>query len=232
MSYEHHRTADTPSGSGSYLRSRVRNLASTPGADRWATPLTDSQNGAGDDPDVTPGQDWWFLLDPAPRYLISHEGNLLMANPAGQRALENGQLAVTSVGALKFGSTSCDSRFQAAIQRVAGNRAHTRAILRQRHGGWFAADVHSAPGATWAVLALREELAPTPQSMEAISAAFQLTRSEMDVLHCLLDGQCPKTAANHLHISEHTVRAHLRSIYAKMSVRGLTNTIRLASTFL
>ena len=194
--------------------------------------MTDDRSRTGDDPDVVPGQDWWFLLDPAPRYLISSEGSLLMANPAGQRALENGQLAVTSVGALKFGSTNCDSRFQAAIQQVAGNRAHTRAILRQRHGGWFAADFHGAPGETWAVLALREELAPTPQSMEAISAAFQLTRSETDVLQCLLDGQCPKTAANTLNISEHTVRAHLRSIYAKMSVRGLTNTIRLSSTFL
>ncbi|RYE71842.1 MAG: LuxR family transcriptional regulator, partial [Oxalobacteraceae bacterium] len=144
----------------------------------------------------------------------------------------DGHLAATSTGALKFGSSDCDARFLSAVRQVAGNGARARAVLRQRHGGWFAVDFHGAPGEALAVVGLKEELAPGPQAMSAMAAAFQLTPSELDVLHQLLSGHCPKTAAIDLHISEHTVRAHLRSIYAKMNARGLNNTIRLACTFL
>lgn len=195
------------------------------------TPRTTSdEDFAGGDGDL--GQNWWFLLDPGARYLVSGDGALLLANPAGHTAIENGKLALTNAGALKFGSTDSDSRFHAALLQVAGHHASTFAILRQRQGGWLAADFHSVPGNTFVLLAFRAELAPSPEAMAAISGAFQLTRSESEVLHRLLDGDCPKTAANRLHISEHTVRAHLRSIYAKMGVRGLVNTIRMACAFL
>ena len=176
--------------------------------------------------------DWWFTLDPAPRFLVDGDGYLLSANPAGETALQDGQLAATSTGALKFGSGDCDARFLAGVRQVAGQGTRGRAVLRQRHGGWFAVDFHGAPGESLAVVGLREELAPSAQSMAAMAAAFQLTASELDVLHCLLSGRCPKTAAIDLHISEHTVRAHLRSIYAKMNARGISNTIRLSCTFL
>ena len=187
---------------------------------------------AGDGTDWAGGWDGWFVHDPAPRFLISSEGRLHLANPASQRALDEGQLAVTNLGVLKFGSGDCDARYLAAVEQVVGTSSSTRAVLRQRHGGWFTADVHGVLGETWSILALSAELAPTPQSMDAICRAFQLSRSETDVLTRLLDGQCPKIAAKLLHISEHTVRAHLRSIYAKMGVRGLNNTIRLASSLL
>lgn len=183
-------------------------------------------------PGAEDGSDWWFTLDPAPRFLVDGDGYLIAANPAGEAALQDGQLAATSTGALKFGSADCDARFVAAVRQVAGHGTHGRAILRQRHGGWFAVDLHGAPGEALAVVGLKDELAPGPQAMAAIGAAFQLTPCELDVLHELLSGRCPKTAAIDLHISEHTVRAHLRSIYAKMNARGLNNTIRLSCTFL
>ena len=176
--------------------------------------------------------DWWFTLDPAPRFLVDADGYLITSNPAGDAALQEGHLAATSTGALKFGSTECDTRFLSAVRQVAGHGTRSRAVLRQRHGGWFAVDVHGAPGEALAVVALKEELAPSAQAMTAMGAAFQLTPSELDVLHSLLSGRCPKTVAVDLHISEHTVRAHLRSIYAKMNARGLSNTIRLSCTFL
>lgn len=176
--------------------------------------------------------DWWFVLDPAPRFLVDGDGALVSANPAGEAVLEEGQLTTTCTGALRFGSAECDTRFLAAVREVVGQNARSRAVLRQRHGGWFAADIHGVPGERLAVVGLKDELKPSLQAMAAIRAAFQLTSSELDVLHHLLCGQCPKTAAIDLHISEHTVRAHLRSLYAKMNARGLTSTIRLSCTFL
>lgn len=176
--------------------------------------------------------DWWFVLDPSPRFLVDGDGALVSVNPAGEAVLQDGHLTTTCTGALRFGSAECDARYLVAVREVAGQNARSRAVLRQRHGGWFAADVHGVPGERMAVVGLKDELAPTLQAMAAIRAAFQLTGSELDVLHRLLSGQCPKTAAIDLHISEHTVRAHLRSLYAKMNARGLISTIRLSCTFL
>lgn len=178
------------------------------------------------------GLGWWFLLDPAPRYLVSHEGALLLANPAGQAAIESGQFALTAQGAFTFGSTDSDHRFKTALLQVARSNAYAFAILRKRHGGWLAADIHSVPERSRAIVAFREAMAATRESMAAISEAFQLTRSEGSVLHHLLDGACPKSAANHLNLSEHTVRAHLRSIYAKMGVRGLVEMVRMCGGFM
>jgi DNA-binding CsgD family transcriptional regulator len=176
--------------------------------------------------------DWWFILDPSPRFLVDGDGALISANPAGEAVLHEGQLTTTCTGALRFGSVECDNRFLAAVHEAVGQNARSRAVLRQRNGGWFAADIHGVPGEPLAVVGLKDELAPTHQAMAAIRAAFQLTASELDVLHHLLNGKCPKTAAIDLHISEHTVRAHLRSLYAKMNARGLISTIRLSCTFI
>ena len=176
--------------------------------------------------------DWWFHHDTRSLLLVSQQGHLITANGAAEAALREGLLAVTPTGALKFGSTECDNRFVRTVSQIAGSDRKVLVILRQRHGSWFAADIHGVPGRNCAVLGLREELTATSQSMAAIAAAFQLTRSEVDVLRCLLEGRCPKSAAIALHISEHTVRAHLRSIYAKMGTKGLTNTIRMSCSFL
>lgn len=186
-----------------------------------------------DDPDFFDAVgDWWFNRDTRSLLLVNQQGHLITANGAAEAALREGLMAVTPTGALKFGSAECDSRFLRSVSQVAGSDRKVLVILRQRHGSWFAADIHGVPGRKWAVLGLREELTATSQSMAAIAAAFQLTRSELDVLRCLLEGRCPKSAAIELHISEHTVRAHLRSIYAKMGTKGLTNTIRMACSFL
>lgn len=207
--------------------SRPRRPRTNP-ADEYEPAIRDD-----DDPEfVDVVGDWWFHRDTRALLLVSQQGQLITANIAAEMALREGLLAVTPTGALKFGSMECDNRFLRTVSQVAGSDKKVLVILRQRHGSWFAADIHGVPGRKWAVLGLREELTATSQSMAAIAAAFQLTRSELDVLRCLLEGRCPKSAAIELHISEHTVRAHLRSIYAKMGTKGLTNTIRMACSFL
>lgn len=177
-------------------------------------------------------RDWWFDADPSALFLVDEDGRLVGANPAGERALNDGHLTASSTGMLKFGSAECDASFAAAVRAVAGRGGHARAVLRQRRGGWFGAAFHGSRSEPLAIVTLKDELTPTPQAMAAMGSAFRLTSSELDVLHCLLIGQCPKTAAIDLNISEHTVRAHLRSIYAKMNARGLTSVIRLSCTFL
>ncbi|MES2035385.1 MAG: helix-turn-helix transcriptional regulator [Pseudomonadota bacterium] len=157
---------------------------------------------------------------------------MVTANPAGEAVLRSAQIAASNTGMLKFGSAECDARFMGAVRQAMGRGAYRRAVLRQRDGGWLAVEVHGARGDDVVLVGLKEELSPSAEALDAIGAAFQLTSSELAVLRCLLGGRCPKSAANDLSISEHTVRAHLRSIYSKMNVRGLNNTIRLACSFL
>lgn len=176
--------------------------------------------------------DLWFDLDPSPLFVVDEGGRLILANPAGQEALANGQLVSTGARSMSFGSPDCDVAFVAAVKAIAGTGNHSRLVLRQRNGGWVGARLHGVGSRPLVIVSLKEELAPTRQAMSAIGTAFRLTGAELDVLHRLLDGNCPKTVAVELSISEHTVRAHLRSLYAKMNARGLNSVIRLSCTFL
>ena len=176
--------------------------------------------------------DLWFVLDPSPLFIVDDAGRMVLCNPAASEALTEGQLVASGNRKLSFGSADCDSAFLAAVRAAAGTSAHSFLVLRQRHGGWVGARLHGVITQPLVIVALRSELAPTRQAMAAIGTAFRLTASEIEVLYCLLNGNCPKTVAINLSISEHTVRAHLRSLYAKMNVRGLNAVIRLSCTFL
>lgn len=54
-----------------------------------------------------------------------------------------------------------------------------------------------------------------------------LTRREVEVLQCLVHGACNKEIADHLIISENTVKTHIRRILAKLNLRNRTE----AATF-
>lgn len=175
----------------------------------------------------------WFFIDPEPRFLVDTRGRALAHNNAAQVAVDDGLLNVSATGVIHFGSAECEHRYIAAVRQVtSAGQGQVRIAVRQRHGGWSAARVHGVPERSVALLALRERLLPTAASMRAIGDAFGLTRCELEVLTCLLDGKCPKLAAATLDVSEHTVRAHLRSIYAKTGVRGISNVVLRACMLL
>lgn len=184
-------------------------------------------------PAVNRDLEQWFFIDPEPRFLVNAAGKSVAHNEAAQAALDDGLLNVSAIGSIHFGSPDCEQRFLAAVRQVTSvGSGQTRIAVRQRHGGWFAGSVSAVPNRPMAILSLREELIPTAASMRAIGDGFKLTRCELDVLGYLLEGKCPKSAAAELDVSEHTVRAHLRGIYAKMGVRGLSNAVLRACTFL
>lgn len=64
-------------------------------------------------------------------------------------------------------------------------------------------------------------------SREALKMIHGLTASEAEVTQCLLDGAEPREIAMRLSISTHTVRAHLRSIFAKTATRSQAGLTRL-----
>lgn len=57
------------------------------------------------------------------------------------------------------------------------------------------------------------------------SAEYELTRREEEILHELVNGNSYKSSADHLNISIHTVRFHIRSIYEKLHVHSKSEAV-------
>lgn len=74
-----------------------------------------------------------------------------------------------------------------------------------------------------------------PQSFTNTTSIFEqpdvlletLTKRESDVLQCLALGYTNKETAHQLHISVQTVKFHISSIYAKLSVTNRTEAVRV-----
>ena len=105
-------------------------------------------------------------------------------------------------------------------------------VLRGRDGAWLGASLIRRRDDPLAILTFKAEVNLARQAFEALAVAFLLTKGEEDVLYYLMTGQVPKEIASTLNVSEHTIRAHLRVIYAKMDVKGLTGAIRRASVLI
>lgn len=56
----------------------------------------------------------------------------------------------------------------------------------------------------------------------------ELSHRELDVLRCIARGDSNKDAAAELHISENTVKVHLRRVFAKLGVSSRTEATRVA----
>ena len=69
---------------------------------------------------------------------------------------------------------------------------------------------------------LPEAAAEQPQSerLLALSAEKGLTAKEREVLERMLQGQSRKQMAAELHVSENTVKTHVKHVYEKLGVSG------------
>lgn len=66
-------------------------------------------------------------------------------------------------------------------------------------------------------------------SFAEVSAVFELTKREKEILQFISDGKVSKQIANQLHISVHTVNTHRQNIIEKMEVANTAEAIQLAS---
>lgn len=68
---------------------------------------------------------------------------------------------------------------------------------------------------------------PARLSAHRLRALFDLSRAEIRIALALYDGRAPKTIADELALSIHTVRGHLARVFDKTGVRGQVELIRL-----
>lgn len=80
-----------------------------------------------------------------------------------------------------------------------------------------------------AFLAAAVELAETGDSRSIVSgpAAEALTRRELEIAHHLLAGRTYRMIAAELHLSENTVKTHVKNIYGKLEIQSKGELIRL-----
>lgn len=174
----------------------------------------------------------WSWLQLEPRFELSFEGRMLSRNAPADALLRRGAVSAPG-GRLKLGCLASNRALDRALERLfEGGRAkearRARIVVRLMDSDWRAAELFSAPGVDRALLVLQGDPAPASEHMRAVLEAFDLTQCEGDVLALIADGLCPKEIARELNISEHTVRSHLRALYGKLGVRGVSNLLRLA----
>lgn len=191
----------------------------------------------GDETRAVNDHDGWmdvsFQTDPEPRFSLSPDGCVRARNLAADALIDTGAVSVRPTGQLKFGLAASDLVFRQRLRGAAERpgRPH-RMILQTNDGDWRTADVWAWGCRPDLFLVFRGATASVESALEAVASAFHLTRTESKILNELCQGECPKSVARNHRASEHTVRAHLRSIYAKMGTPGLTQTVKVAARLL
>jgi DNA-binding CsgD family transcriptional regulator len=113
------------------------------------------------------------------------------------------------------------TRLQAAARPGAAAGLAAVARLRSRSGTWLGlrASWLSGPGIGSAIAVVLEP-PPAPQLMPLLARAHGLTAREGQLVRLLIRGLPTSELANQLHISEHTVQDHMKSIFDKVGVRS------------
>ena len=72
---------------------------------------------------------------------------------------------------------------------------------------------------------LQPALTDLPAPLPAQPATASLTPREMEVLQMIAEGMSNKTIARRLHLSEHTIKFHISSIFSKLQVSSRTEAV-------
>jgi DNA-binding CsgD family transcriptional regulator len=146
--------------------------------------------------------------------LLDREGQFVSATPQATAWLDELEAELRPGGsALPFHAHGLALRVRAAHEdRVAAPRAR----LRTRRGVWLL--LYGAPLAGSDHLALIIEPAKSADVAPLIVDAYGLSSRELDVARAVARGLRTAEVATELHLSPHTIRDHLKSLYEKVSV--------------
>jgi len=188
---------------------------------------------------VTAGKLSAFQHFPAPVFLFTKELKLIETNIRGEKAFDNHWLGICA-NKLHFNSRSNDQYVLSVINRLHETEASTprgtvgseRFVLRNVDGVYRAYTLSRESRYTDnLVLTIQGDITCCDQKIKILARAFGLSSSESRIVKMMVSGLKPKEIAYEVGISLNTVRSHLRTVYAKMQVRGyneaLTQAVRL-----
>lgn len=171
--------------------------------------------------------DIWFEQDPTPRFILDGDGRILEANAEGRGLMTRG---IVGAGGMLLCTAHRDRpRLDQALKRVSQGRQSTgRVLVRGQDDTWCLIELLGSEDMDDRVAAaMRRTTELTADHIEPLRAVFGLTPVETQVLMHIVMGDAPKEVARELSMSIFTVRTHLRTIFMKMGVRGITGTLRL-----
>jgi len=171
-----------------------------------------------------------FLNDPKAKFILTTYGDVLNANHMASTILYGGMLKRLPCGKLSYGSAEINMKVDKILAKIRQKRAtHQRLLKRQMDEDWAVLEfsVGEFNKNKEVLLTVSQRNFCSDVALEALSQAFGFTITESNVVRQMSLAHCPKEIATNMDISTNTVRAHLRSIYAKTGMRGYNCTLRL-----
>ena len=163
--------------------------------------------------------------------IVDTRGNVQHCNLAGQVILQHGQLLKEATQSLQAAETSDAEPLQQALFKAAqGKRSMlTLGSKAQSTVAVVPLDRHAQAGDTSesriALIFSRSGMCETLM-MSFFSRAYQLTRSEEQILSLICVGHTAPEMAKELHVGEATVRTHIRSICQKTHSHGIREVVK------
>jgi len=180
-------------------------------------------------PTGTPAVGEWledsFERDKDARFLVGAGNRLELANEKARQLLDHGLLTLAPGRQLRLNRPRSQSILDEAMNAARRNGgAWYHRVLPLADGEWSAVRMRLIQPTAALVEIVVRPIHTAPIDTSSVADAFGLTLMESRVLRGLAEAQCPKTIAQSNHISVHTVRAHVRSIYAKLGTRSAQET--------
>jgi len=166
-----------------------------------------------------------FEHDRDARFILDEDNAVEFVNRVGRTLLARSPLGQNRFRQLRFQS----SRAQATLESVLAAARKEPDVWHHKvvplgDGEWTSLYVRCLDGETGYIEITLRSLAGHDPDILPLAETFGLTSMETKVLRGLAQSLCPKRIASGNSISVHTVRAHIRSIYAKLGTRNNTGT--------
>ena len=192
-------------------------------------------------PDLTPPGP--FVLDPAvamdwltrdrrPRVIVDPGLRLLWANDAARRDLRDDSPVIIEDGRLRFADTRGEAHWRNFFAGLDTDGARVAITAPDGHRCVVVSAVAHQRAAERTILMKITLGRPKLDFADSgLAAQYGLTPAERQVGELLAEPTPPARIARELGISVHTVRAHIRQIYAKLAVHSQPQFLRLAHTY-
>lgn len=170
-----------------------------------------------------------FLNDTKGKFVLSCEGNILLQNIEAANIINAGILSPQPDSKLSYGSSKLSSAAEDILEQMRLGRASKKKLLKKHEDDWIVFEFSSPEinADKEVLLTVYKRNVCHEDSFEALSRAFDFTITEAVVVRHISMAHCPKEISAEMDISINTVRAHLRSIYAKIGVRGYNRSLRV-----
>lgn len=169
------------------------------------------------------------LLDERPRFVIGRDRSLIVCSDNARAMLDRSDILKIDRGLISF-VRECDQDTMGKIMSVSRGLVGSFVIV-DHHQGRHAVFKSVSLGDHLICLSVHRSGAEAYIHLPALESVFGLTRSEVRIVEDLYNGLTPQEVAVRREVSIHTVRAHLRRCYDKLSVRRREQLWRVLRTY-